>query len=250
MKLHFESRGNPGSPALLLIHGFLSSNAQWLLNVDALAESFHVTMVELCGHGRSTLPEGPLTVQRYLSTFEEIREALNIDSWGLIGQSYAAGLAIRYSIASPNRVTALMITNSRSALGNISDHGPRRSERPLADVRADNRHLPIHPIYARRIPEPARSALIEAADGVSQAAIELGGSLGKELNALDLLPSIPCPFVIANGVYEKSFQKDISHLRTGTDIGIVDLPAGHAVNIEAATEFNELAKTFFSDGRR
>lgn len=245
-QLHYETHGSADNPALLLVHGFLSSNAQWLPNIESLSTRFHLVTAELWGHGQSPLPDGDLTVERYLNAFEHIRGQLAIEHWGVIGQSYAAGIAIRYAIAHPARVDGLMITNSRSALGNLEANGPKRSQQPIGEVLDNNRHLPIHPIFAKRIPEPTKSALVEAADNISHKAIGAGSKLGSQLNSIGLLGDIPCPFIIANGVYEKSFQKDMREIKQIDGLNVVDLDGGHAVNIEAADQFNELVVGFFN----
>lgn len=192
------------------------------------------------------MPEEDLTVEGYSSAFENIRKELDIDNWGVIGQSYAAGLAIRYAIQHPKTVSKLIVTNSRSALGNLGANGPRRSTQAKGKPRPNNRHMPIHPVYAKRIPEPTLSALIEAADNTTAEAIDRGGKLGAKLASKDLLADIPCPFAITNGIYEKSFQKDVNEIRSNPEIRIVDMEGGHAVNIEASDEFNVFASKFFS----
>ncbi|SVC64836.1 uncharacterized protein METZ01_LOCUS317690, partial [marine metagenome] len=38
VRLNFEVTGKEDGPGILLIHGFLSSNAQWLPNIEALGK--------------------------------------------------------------------------------------------------------------------------------------------------------------------------------------------------------------------
>jgi len=245
VKLNYETHGDPANPSILLVHGFLSCNAQWLPNIPALSSKFHLVTAELWGHGDSPLPDEDLTIDGYLDAFETIRNELGINAWGVIGQSYAAGLTIRYAINRPGIVNKLIVTNSRSALGNLKANGPRRSTQSRGEPSPDNRHMPIHPVYAKRIPEPTLSALIRAADNTTVEAIEKGGKLGARLASKDLLSDIPCPFAITNGIFEKSFQQDMDEIRTNPEIRIVDMNGGHAINIEAADEFNAFALQFF-----
>ena len=52
--------------------------------------------------------------------------------------------------------------------------------------------------------------------------------------------------MLANGIYEKRFQNDADAIRDKfQNVKVVDLPGGHAVNIEAAAEFNEAVLNFF-----
>ncbi len=245
MALAYATAGDPAHPALMLVPGFLSSNTQWIPNRDALGERFHVVMVELWGHGRSPTPEDTnnYSTASYIAQFELIRQQLGIERWALIGQSYGAGLAIRYALACPDRCTALVVTNSRSAFGNLSasgsDTGGARRQP------ATPRDLPIHPINARRFPQHVKDAMVADADAVSMEAIRDGGRLVRELNCTDALGDLQMPVLLANGVFEKAFQPEVAALRESyPTLEVVDLNGGHSVNIEAADAFNDAVLDF------
>ena len=59
-----------------MVHGFLSSNAQWIENIDALSEICRPVTAELFGHGRSPSPDGVeyYHPNHYVSEFEKIRQ--------------------------------------------------------------------------------------------------------------------------------------------------------------------------------
>ena len=120
--LHFELHGDPSQRALLLLHGFMSSNLQWTLNFARLGEHFRIVAVELWGHGKSPAPRDPTcyAVDHYLGELERIRVQLDLASWIVCGQSFGAGIAIRYALAEARSVAGLVITNSRSALNDVS----------------------------------------------------------------------------------------------------------------------------------
>ena len=252
MRLNFEITGKEDGPSILLIHGFLSSNAQWLPNIEALGKDYKLIMVELWGHGESPTPGvAAFTLERYDHELERIRVDLDIDSWHLIGQSYAAGLVIRYGINHPGQTSRIVVTNSRSAFGDIT-----KQQRPSPQTELDkskaidkssNRHLPIHPIYAKRLPDDIKARLVDNADNISLEAIERGGLIGFKLNTLDILDTVSVPLLLTNGIYEKSFQSDAKAIKDNfKSVEVTDLPGGHAVNIEAATEFNAAVLNFFN----
>lgn len=250
MRLNFEVTGKQDGPAILLVHGFLSSNAQWLPNIDELGREHQLVMAELWGHGDSPIPDKEaFTLQRYDDEFEQIRHELNIEKWSVIGQSYAAGLAIRYGINHPAQTSRIVVTNSRSAFGDITTQQrppPKTTEGKTTEVDTSrNRHMPIHPIYARRLPEDVKAKLVEAADNMTEEAISKGGRIGLKLNAMEILDQIAVPILLTNGVYEKSFQADAATIRGKfPNVNVVDLPGGHAVNIEASVEFNNAVLDF------
>jgi pimeloyl-ACP methyl ester carboxylesterase len=54
--MHVVQDGQPGAPALLLIHGSTASAASWDPVVPSLASTYRVIRVDLPGHGRSSSP--------------------------------------------------------------------------------------------------------------------------------------------------------------------------------------------------
>jgi pimeloyl-ACP methyl ester carboxylesterase len=253
-RLNYQTVGDPALPSILLVHGFLSSKAQWLLNLKALSEKNHLVLAELWGHGESPLPteDAAFSIDRYIEEFEFIRLELGIGSWGIVGQSYAAGLAINYTLSHSDRVKGLVVTNSRSAFGDMAAVKKDKQQRgankvvTIPEQQSNNRHMPIHPIYARRLPAEVKEKLVESADKVTQDAINKGGLLRGGLKTEARINELKPPFMIANGVFEKSFQLDVARLKTNIpDITVVDMQGGHAVNIEAADEFNQALLTFF-----
>ena len=71
-EVHDKGRG----PWILMVHGFLSSRAQWRANLDALTQFTRPVLVELLGHGRSPSPEAreAYEIASYMRAFEAIRK--------------------------------------------------------------------------------------------------------------------------------------------------------------------------------
>ena len=245
VRLNYETHGSPKQPALLMVHGFMSCNGQWLANIERLSKRYYLVCVELWGHGASPTPteESCYSQQSYAEQFEHIRQALGIESWSVVGQSYGAGIVLRYAASHQSACVAAVATNSRSAFGSMREEHEERSALPREGL--DVRKLPYHPIHARRFPDHIKSELVSKADGMSADAIRLGGLLGPTLNCRELVVDYPLPLLIANGCYEKSFQEDLVRLRESSpDLNVVDLPGGHSVNIEAAVEFDDAVLSF------
>ena len=244
-RLNFETHGNPDNPAVLLLHGFMSSNAQWLTNLDALTAQYFLVAVELWGHGESPTPSDPAryTLESYYEQFESIRSELGISRWAVIGQSYGAGIVLNYARTYLEVCIAAVATNSRSAFGSLIEESSNRRER--SGLPADLRKLPYHPIHARRFPEQVKAALVESADAMDPVAIRLGGQLGAALNCRALVADFPLPLLITNGKFERSFQADLRSLRAAVpNLNVVDLEGGHSVNIEASDGFNAAVLAF------
>jgi 2-succinyl-6-hydroxy-2,4-cyclohexadiene-1-carboxylate synthase len=241
---------HPGQgPYMLMVHGFLSSRGQWRPNLAALGDVVRPVLLELFGHGRSPAPEdaAAFRVERYLETFEAIRERLGAERWFVCGQSFGAGLTIRYALTHPERVIGQVFTNSNSALAE-ADLGEQEAR--AAAVEQGGRQaleaMRIHPVNARRLPEAVKRELVEDAARIEPRAIAQAiRTTRTAVSVLADLDKLRVPTLFVNGRHEKRFQP----LRDRAvdlipNCQVVDLDGGHPVNIDAAAEFNRAVAAF------
>ncbi len=239
--------GDARLPALLLLHGFLSSNLQWEPNWTVLREHFRLVAVELWGHGKSPVPNDPgrYEVSSYIDEFERIRMDLGIDAWTVCGQSFGAGIMLRYAHAKPDRVNATVITNSRSALSEALANGPGGRTQDEWEA-TDLRSLPFHPRHAKRFPPELKEAMEHTTDAMSKTGVWLSTEItGKELSCREVVTDLCQPLLLVNGKWEKAFQPDRDFAAANVEgIQIADLEGGHSVNIEAPEAFNQAVIEF------
>ena len=165
----------------------------------------------------------------------------------MIGQSYGAGIVIRYALARPEVVSAVVVTNSRSAFGNVASSPRRNADTSRNKQPSSLRDLPYHPIHARRFPQHVKDALVAAADRMSMDTVRDSSTLATRLNCQADLHRLAAPILLANGVYEKAFQEELTTLREDApNLEVVDLQGGHSINIEAAEEFNKATLDFLA----
>jgi len=245
--LAYEVHGDRG-PHLLLVHGMLSSRAQWDLNLAALRGVARPVVVELFGHGRSPNPRGEaaFTPGHYVSAFERLRERLGDERWFVCGQSLGGALTLRYALEHPGRVIAQIFTNSNSALARAD--WTRAAEPAMqelaAAIRARGREalerMAIHPRRAMQLPAGVRDALIadselHAPDAIAKTALHtvLASSVRERIDQNRV------PTLLVRGRRERRFDEAAEFAaRTMPLLQTVDIDAGHAVNIEAADAFN------------
>ncbi len=116
--LHYDVHDGDG-PYLLLVHGFLSSRAQWSPNLAALRAVARPVVVELLGHARSPSPDdsGCVCARRLCRGLRaHPRRTFGAERWFICGQSLGAALTLRYALDHADRVMAHVFTNSTSAL--------------------------------------------------------------------------------------------------------------------------------------
>ncbi len=202
------------APHLVLVHGFLSSRAQWRANLSALSRVSRPVCIELWGHGRSPAPTDPAAyrVDAYLQAFETVRRQLRVRSWYICGQSFAAGLVAQYSLLYPDSVRGQIITNSTSAFAPVArnrsnDEQARRADAIKREGRSAIEMLSIHPRHATRIPAAIQDELI--ADAAMASPLGIANSIrytAPGLSVIGCWHNTVVPTLLVNGRWEKAFQ--------------------------------------------
>jgi 2-succinyl-6-hydroxy-2,4-cyclohexadiene-1-carboxylate synthase len=253
MKLHVEVEPEGRGPYLLLVHGFLSSRAQWRPNLAALKQYVRPVVVELWGHGRSPAPVDPAAyrVASYIDAFEAVRRQLGVDRWLVCGQSFGAGLTIRYAHSHPAQVIGQIFTNSVSALSAPGEREGGADLMARADAlerggRAAIEALRFHPRFSTRFASEVKQEMLKDAALIQPAAIANAiRYTTPQLSVVDCLGELTAPSLLVNGLWERTFQPLRARAATLLpSLAIVDIEGGHSINIEAPAPFNDAVARF------
>lgn len=240
---------------MFFLHGMLASRQHWALNLPALGGFVQPVCIELWGHGDSPAPadDSLYQMQAIQAQLESVRQSLGLNQILLCGHSFSAGIVLRYAIKFPDRVRGVIFLNSLSALApqTLFTQNPLREERIAAVAEmgaAAFKRMTFHPRNARRLPEAVREVLVREADRVNPTGfVKLNQITGPQLTVLDDLAQLRSPCLLVNGRFEKRFQpmREIAASQI-PDCTVVDLDAGHAVNIEQPDSFNQAVIEFVS----
>lgn len=251
--IHYHVHSGRG-PHLLLVHGFLSSSAQWLANIDELSNICIPVTAELWGHGNSPSPENILLYHpdHYASQFEMIRQALNIDQWFVCGYSLGAALTARYSCLNPEKIKGHIMTNSNSA---FADESQVKEWKSTAEKSGNNiekgglsaiEKIPVHPKHAKSLPKNIYDAL--HADSKLLNPIGIANTLREttpNASIRHLATNNQSPALLCWGTREKRFVALKEWAENNmTNLQIEPIEAGHAVNMQDASKFNLAVGSF------
>lgn len=255
-QLHFDADPPSRKPALLLVHGLLSSRNHWLPNLPALRRVFRTVRVDLPGHGLSPARASPdqLHPDHLVQALDSIRQRLGLTNWALCGQSFGAGLTLRYALQWPERVPFHIFTNATVAVSDMTPAQvlsrwttrlPRlKSGQPDALLQE-----PVHPSHARYWPAELRDRLAQDAadmDPLAYAALIEHGLAHLPLGRT--LAHLRPPGLLVNGQHERRFQPLRAALPAMMPrLHIVDLPGGHSINIDNAAGFDAAVLKFASE---
>ncbi|MBU2647490.1 alpha/beta hydrolase [bacterium] len=249
--LFYEVHGHQG-PYLLLVHGFLSSRRQWMLNLESLSRFCRPVVIELYAHGRSPSPSDGMLYrpENYAREFERIRRELCIEQWFVCGQSLGAALTFRYVLDYPEVVLGHIFTNSMSALTEETFEEKAKLLVELLEAGGQEAilELPVHPSKSSRLNPDVKKTLMDEAKLIDIKGLSLTG-----LNTLvrasvrSRLGINRTRTLLIAGRFDRAFTP---YLEIAEEIipylAVEILDGGHGINIDAPNEFNRLVERFLN----
>jgi pimeloyl-ACP methyl ester carboxylesterase len=117
LTIAYREAGEPGSPKLVLLHGFPASSHQYRDLIPALAARFHVIAPDYPGFGNSDMPD-PATSAYTFDRLSEITETFlmdrGFDRYGLYVHDYGGPVGLRMVTRHPEALDWLIIQNSNA----------------------------------------------------------------------------------------------------------------------------------------
>lgn len=93
-------------PPLVLLHGWTLDRRVWIPQVQALTAQYRLIAIDRRGFGQSTAPPDLAEEPNDLLALADV---LGLASFGLIGMSQGARVALAYAVRHPERVSALAV---------------------------------------------------------------------------------------------------------------------------------------------
>lgn len=108
--LAYREAGN--GPAVVLVHGNMSSSVHWQTTMEQLEKQFHVYALDLRGFGDSTYHQPFDSLHDLALDTEEFIDAMGIDKFSLVGWSTGGGIVMEIAADWPGRVTKAVLLDS------------------------------------------------------------------------------------------------------------------------------------------
>lgn len=117
VNIYYESHGH-GFP-LVLCHGLSGDTEAWVNQVPSFSQRYQVVTWDARGHGRSDSPADPNAygLTRFAEDLKGLLHHLGLGQVYLLGHSMGGGVAVRFTTTYPERVKALIVTDSFTGSG-------------------------------------------------------------------------------------------------------------------------------------
>jgi pimeloyl-ACP methyl ester carboxylesterase len=118
LQVHYKISGQ-GGPAIVLLHGFVSSVFEWREVIDPLSSYGTVIAFDRTGFGLTERPlqdewegESPYSAEAHADMTSALIEALGFDQAVLVGNSAGGSVAVDVALRYPDRVSALVLVDA------------------------------------------------------------------------------------------------------------------------------------------
>lgn len=166
--------GDPSSPPLLALHGWLDNAGSFDALAPLLAARWQVVALDFAGHGRSS-HLAPGAWYHYVDYFDELRAVFDHFGWAradLLGHSLGGTLASLFAALHPDRVGELLLIEALGPLTTDADRALAQLRRALDERDAFARRRPLRVfatldaaiaarMRANDLSEPAARAIVE-----------------------------------------------------------------------------------------
>jgi pimeloyl-ACP methyl ester carboxylesterase len=160
--IYFEETGSPDAPTVVLTHGAGGSHAAWFQQVPVLAaHGYRVVTWDSRGFGNTTYASGSHGCDPAVADMMAVFDATNTSDAHLAGQSMGGWWVTAFTLAHPERVKTLTLSNTVGGLwtDELFAHFATLS----APRDADEQQLGAHPALSPKLVErdPARAFLYQ-----------------------------------------------------------------------------------------
>jgi pimeloyl-ACP methyl ester carboxylesterase len=117
LQIFYREAGRPGSPKLVLLHGFPASSHQYRNLIPVLADQFHILAPDYPGFGNSDMPdpaEYPYTFDRISEVVETFLKGKGFTRFGVFMQDYGGPVGFRILTRNPDWLQWLILQNTNA----------------------------------------------------------------------------------------------------------------------------------------
>jgi pimeloyl-ACP methyl ester carboxylesterase len=253
-RLYYEERGE-GEP-LLCVMGLGADHTAWVLNVPAWAESRRVIVFDNRDVGQSSYAEEQYEVSDMATDALALADALELETFDLIGLSLGGAIAQHVALRAPERVRTLTLAVTYGGNGGWGTQRAKVFREFLAGMSRETRvEFLMALVYSEIVfdnegfEDAARQTMLAHPHPQSNEAFirQLDASAAHETR--DRLGELSMPVHVIGAkrdiMVPAHKSPELAELIPGAKLTMFD--TGHAVNVEAAPDFNAAVTDFIAE---
>jgi 3-oxoadipate enol-lactonase len=255
--LYYEVHGE-GEP-LLLVMGLAADTMAWALQVPAFSARYRTVSFDNRDVGQSSMAEGPYEITDMAQDTLALADALELESFHLVGVSMGGAIAQEVALAAPDRVRTLTLAMTWPRGGawaaKLSELWSARVEHMSREQRVDELMLlTLSEDFFENAEGVAwlRDLMLQNPHPQSADAFARQLDASSRHDTRERLGSVAMPTHVIGAEHDILVpvwkSRELAELIPGAQLSVID--AGpHGANLENAEEFNRLVLDFLDQSR-
>ena len=246
--ISYEVDGDPRAPALILINSIGSSREMWARQMPAFTAVYRVIRYDARGHGTSSVPRGPYTLDQLGNDALAILDDVGAQTAHVCGLSLGGITAQWLGLNAPRRVRALVLANTAARIATVEMWTDRimlvhhKGMSAVADLAMERWFTPA---FQARDPETVHAfrAMVQScpADGYLGCCAAL-----RDADLRDQISNLTAPtLLVASSADAATPPEGLEFIRARVNgAQLVTLDSAHLSNVECAEEFTDAVLRF------
>ncbi len=258
-RLGYTESGDSHQPAILFLHGFMGSGADWAETISALDERYYCVAPDLPGQGCSLgLPPEDYTIEGATRTLLDLLDGLEISRAALVGYSMGGRLALHAALRRPRLLGGLVIVGASAGIEDAAAREERRSadERlagwmeghSIEEIVAAWEGLPVFAGQSRELRESLRPGRLSHVPQELASLLRTAGQ-GTLPPVWDRLGEITSPTLLVAGEADDAYVRSAYRMSEALPRGRARLVpgSGHAPQLEQPDAFARVLVEFLEE---
>jgi 3-oxoadipate enol-lactonase len=248
-----EPGATPGRPWLVFSHSLAADHTMWWPQIDVFTPRFNVLRFDTRGHGRSSVPPTPYTLEQLGDDLLQLLAAERIERCHYVGLSMGGMIGQMAVLRDPRPFVSLVLADTSSRMP--PEIHPAWEQR-IAAATSGGMGAVAQGTLERWFTAPFRArepAAVARVDRLIRAT-DVNGYIGcsraiMQLDVTGRLGQVTCPVLVVVGDQDPSTPPAMSEAIAGAIPGarLEIIPdAAHFANVEQAARFNASLQRFYA----
>ena len=116
-QIHYQTFGDASHPALVFSNSLGTKHSMWQAQMDTFAKDYFVICYDTRGHGQSSAPQGPYTLEQLGQDVVNLLDHLNVEKAAFCGISMGGLTGQWLAIHAADRFDAIVVCNTAAKIG-------------------------------------------------------------------------------------------------------------------------------------
>ena len=249
-RISYQVEGPEHAPAVLFSHSLGSDLDLWRPQLPSVLHAFRVIRYDTRGHGRSSVPSGPYTLEQLGKDAVAVLDAAGAAQAHFVGLSIGGLTGLWLGIHAPERVSRLVLANTGARIGTNELWNQR-----IQAVQSNGLAAIADTVLARWFTPDFTASRPDLVGPIRQTFVACppAGYIGccealREADLCEQIGVITTPTLIITGKFDQSTPAALGQQLQALIAGarLIELSAAHISNVERSEEFTRAVLEFLN----